>query len=522
MEFLSTTQLFLLLVLAGFIIYLIKTSKEKPKKPTLPPGPKPWPIVGNLPEMLMNKPVFRWMQSVMKDMNTDIACFRLGNVHVITVSSPILAREFLKKQDATFASRPLTECTDYISYGYASTVVVPFGDQWKKMRKIVTNDLLSPFKHQWLQNKRVEEANNLVRYIYNQCVNKDKGGLVDVRLTSQQYCGNAIRRLVFGRRYFGEGRKDCGPGVEEEEYIAAVFDALNYQYCFSIADYLPFLGALDLDGHKKKMKKAMSIIKKYHDPIIEARIQEWKDGKRTEPEDLLDILIMQKDAKGNPLLTTTEIKAQVIELNLATVDNPSNAIEWALAEMINHPDILEKATQELDNVVGKDRLVQESDFPKLNYVKACARETFRLHPVVPYNLPHASVADTVVGNYFIPKGSHVMLSRTGLGRNPEVWKEPLEFRPERHLKSDGSDLPLAEPDLNFISFSTGRRGCPGVMLGSSITVMLFARLLHAFSWTAPPNESSIDLSECHESVALGKPLVALAKPRLPLEVYLTV
>ncbi|KAI4355376.1 hypothetical protein L6164_004157 [Bauhinia variegata] len=233
----------------------------------------------------------------MKDMNTAIACFRLGNAHVISVSSPILAREFFKKQDATFASRPLTECTDHISYGYASTVEVPFREQWKKMRKIVTNDLFSPFKHKWLQNKRAEEAKNLVRYIYNQCVNKDKGGLVDVRLASQHYCGNTIRKLVFGRRFFVEGRKDCGPGPEEEEYITTVFDALNFRYCFSISDYLPFLGALDLDGHKR-MEKAINIIKKFHDPITEERIREWKDGKRIEAEDLLDILITQKDDKG--------------------------------------------------------------------------------------------------------------------------------------------------------------------------------------------------------------------------------
>ena len=54
---------------------------------------------------------------------------------------------------------------------------------------------------------------------------------------------------------------------------------------------------------------------------------------------------------------------------LATVDNPSNAVEWGLAEMINQPELLQKATEELDNVVGNRRLVQESDFPKLNYVQ---------------------------------------------------------------------------------------------------------------------------------------------------------
>ncbi|KAE9598886.1 putative oxidoreductase [Lupinus albus] len=204
---------------------------------------------------------------------------------------------------------------------------------------------------------------------------------------------------------------------------------------------------------------------------------------------------------------------------IASVDNPSNALEWCLAEMLNQPEILEKAVEELDNVVGKGRLVQESDFPKLNYVKACAREAFRLHPIVDFNFAHFAMSDTIVANYFIPKGSHIVIRRQGLGQNPKVWKEPLKFKPERHLKSDGSNLVLAEPSLNFVTFSTGRRGCPGLMLGTSMTVMLFARLLHGFTWSVPPNESCIDLSESDGGTTKAKPLLAFAKPRLSPEVY---
>ncbi|MCI24403.1 isoleucine N-monooxygenase 2-like, partial [Trifolium medium] len=119
------------------------------------------------------------------------------------------------------------------------------------------------------------------------------------------------------------------------------------------------------------------------------------------------------------------------ELIMAMVGNPSNAVEWALAEMINQPELLQRAIEELDNVVGKQRLVQESDIPKLNYVKACVREAFRLHPITAFNTPHVSMKDTMVGNYLIPKGSHILLGRIGLGRNPKVWSEPYKFKPER-------------------------------------------------------------------------------------------
>ncbi|VAI26033.1 unnamed protein product [Triticum turgidum subsp. durum] len=117
----------------------------------------------------------------------------------------------------------------------------------------------------------------------------------------------------------------------------------------------------------------------------------------------------------------------------AIIDNPSNAVEWALAEMINRPEVMQKAIDELDMVVGKERLVQESDISQLNYLKSCIREAFRMHPYHPFNPPHVAMADTTVAGYTIPKGSHVILSRFGLGRNPKIWVEPLEFRPERHL-----------------------------------------------------------------------------------------
>lgn len=167
------------------------------------------------------------------------------------------------------------------------------------------------------------------------------------------------------------------------------------------------------------------------------------------------------------------------DLIYASVDNPSNAVEWALAEMLNQPSLLQKATEEIDMVVGgKHRLVQESDIPKLNYVKACCREAYRLHPIAPFNLPHVALSDTTVAGYHIPKGSHVLLSRVGLGRNQDVWDEPERFDPERHLKDENVDL--LESELRFISFSTGRRGCMGVALGSAMTVMLLARLLQVY------------------------------------------
>ncbi|MED6126774.1 hypothetical protein PIB30_081771 [Stylosanthes scabra] len=518
----SLAILYLLPLLFCIIPLYIKILKhsdlnKKSKKPRLPPGPKPWPIVGSLPQMLANKSTFRWIQNIMNDFDTEITCIQLGNIHVIPVTSPSIAQEILTKQDAIFASRPWNWSNEHVSQGYLTTAITPFGEQWKKMKRVIATELVSPHRLQWLHEKRVEEADNLVRYVYNQC--KNGSARVNIRLAGQHYGGNLVRRLFFNKRYFGNGRQDGGPGAEELEHVEALLNVLKYLFAFSISDYVPLLREFDLDGQKEAMKKATNTIRKYHDPIIEERIHQWKSGTRTHQEDWLDIPVSLKDANNNPLLTMEEIKAQIIELMIATIDNPYNNVEWILSELLNQPELLQKAVEELDNVVGRKKQVQESDIPKLNYVKACVREGFRLHPIVDFIIPHVSVKDTIIANYFIPKGSHVLIRRQGIGQNPRVWDEPLKFKPERHLKKDGSNLNLIELNLRLITFSTGRRSCPGVTLGTTMTVMLFARLVHGFTWCAPSTEPIIDLSECEGDTSKAKPLIALGKPRLPLEVY---
>ncbi|KAH6820386.1 phenylalanine N-monooxygenase-like protein [Perilla frutescens var. hirtella] len=518
-----------LLIALGFAttIFYKWMKLHKSKRSRLPPGPTTeYPLLGSLPEFVKNKnkPTFRWIHKLMQEMDTEIACIRLGNTHVIPVTSPQLACEFLKKQDSIFASRPDVLSARVPSHGYLATIFSPSGDQWKKMRKVMVAEVLSAANHRWLHPKRCAEADHLVRYVYKQCQNPLKEGLVNVRDAAQHYCGNLIRKLVFNKRFFGPGSgDDGGPGIEEREHVGAVFTILFHLYAFSVADYYPWMEVFDFDGHKRIITEAVNVVRKYHDPEIEKRAEMWRRGVREREEDILDVLVNLKDSQNNnPLLSIHEIKAQLIEITLAGIDNPSNAVEWAMAEMINQPNILAKACEELDRVVGKNRLVQESDLPELNYVKACVKEAFRLHPIAPFNPPHLSTEDTVVGGYFIPKGSHVLLSRPGLGRNPRVWEDPLTYKPERHVADGVSEVMLVDNELRMLSFSTGRRGCPGVLLGSTMATILLARLVQGFSWKTPPNEPRIKLVESRGNMLLAEPLIAQAMPRLEPQVYIEI
>lgn len=297
------------------IINKYLTSLRKNNPHSLPPGPKSLPLVGCIFQMLRNKPTFRWMHKLMDEMQTEIACFRLGSTHVIPVTSPELGCEFLKKQDSIFSSRPVCMSAELTSAKYLSAVLSPLGDQQKKMKRIVVSGVLSPAKHHWLHSKRVEEADHLVNYIHNQCKDPATGGVVNIRKAARHYCGNVVRRMFFNKRFFGEGMEDGGPGAEEVEHVEALFTILSYLFAFSLSDYIPWMRNFDIDSHEKILRTAVASVRKYQDPEIEKRIKMWQNGLIKEEGDLLDVLIRLKDNSGGPLLTTEEIKAQIMVKN---------------------------------------------------------------------------------------------------------------------------------------------------------------------------------------------------------------
>jgi hypothetical protein len=110
------------------LVYLVVQTLVPRRRSTstapLPPGAIPWPVVGNLPEMLLSgKPAFRWIHHVMERTGTGITCVKLGGVHVIAINCPSIAREVLKRQDTNFASRSLTLAFETFSGGYMDAIM---------------------------------------------------------------------------------------------------------------------------------------------------------------------------------------------------------------------------------------------------------------------------------------------------------------------------------------------------------------------------------------------------------------
>jgi len=178
----------------------------------------------------------------------------------------------------------------------------------------------------------------------------------------------------------------------------------------------------------------------------------------------------------------------------ASMDTSATVIEWAMSELMKHPPVMKKVQKELKDVVGLERMVEESDLDSLEYLDMVLKENFRLHPVAPLLLPHEAMEDCTVNGFHIPQKSKVIINIWAIGRDPSVWSDAEKFFPERFV---GSDIDVRGRDFQLIPFGSGRRGCPGMQLGLTVVRLVVAQLVHCFDWELPDNmlPNELDMTE---------------------------
>ena len=180
----------------------------------------------------------------------------------------------------------------------------------------------------------------------------------------------------------------------------------------------------------------------------------------------------------------------------AGTETSATTIEWGLAELIKHPEMMRKAREEIESVVGNDRLVEESDIPNLPYVHSIVKETMRLHPTGPL-IVRQSTQDCNVKGYHIPAKSTLFVNVWAIGRDPNYWENPLEFKPERFLDEEGqSPLDLKGHHFELLSFGAGRRSCPGASLALQIIPTTLAGMIQCFEWkVGEEGKGVVDMEE---------------------------
>lgn len=201
---------------------------------------------------------------------------------------------------------------------------------------------------------------------------------------------------------------------------------------------------------------------------------------------------------------------------IAGTETTSSTVEWGIAEIVKNPTIHTKLTAELDRVVGCDRFVEESDIPNLPYFQATVKELFRIHPATPLLLPRRNDQDCYVSGYHIPKHTTVFVNVWGMGRDPKLWEDPMEFRPERF---EGLEMDVKGQDFELLPFGSGRRLCAGMRMGHTMVHYELASLVQAFEWEIEREMVEDDREKIGIGLQKKRSLVGIPKPRLPGFVY---
>ncbi|KAJ7976844.1 Cytochrome P450 [Quillaja saponaria] len=464
-----------------FLIWLISTilfraifSKTR-TKPNLPPSPLAFPIIGHI-HLLGPKTHLAFHK--LSNRYGPIFQLYLGSLPCVVVSSSEIAKEILKTNEISFADRKANTAVSYLTYGSSDFGFAPYGAYWKFIKKLCMSELLNGRMLDQLLPIRQEEINRLLQMIQ---MNAESGEAVDISGELVRLSSSIITRMSISKR--------CTDSDEEAHNIRKlVKESSKLSARFNLSDYHWLFKKLDVQGLNKGLKEVRdgfdAILERTIDEHLEARKKKTAGGA---PKDILDVLLnILEDESSEIKLTRINIKAFFMDLLSGGTDTSAITAEWVLAELINHPTIMEKARKEIDSVVGKDRVVLESDIANLPYIQAVVKETLRLHTPASIVARQSSESCNIVG-YDIPANTKVFVNVWALGRDPKYWDNPLEFNPERFLSQKGTGVATSQLDVrgqnyHLLPFGSGRRGCPGASLALNIVQTTVAALIQCFEW----------------------------------------
>lgn len=171
-------------------------------------------------------------------------------------------------------------------------------------------------------------------------------------------------------------------------------------------------------------------------------------------------------------------------------DTSSAVVEWAMTELMRHPEAMKKTQDEVRSLVENKEIVEESDLDQLHYLKSVIKETMRIHPPVPLLVQRETMQECEINGYRIPAKTRLFINTLAIGRDPDVWERADEFYPERFMDSS---IDYKGHDFQFIPFGAGRRICPGMHAGILVVELALANLLHRFNWELPKGISKEDI-----------------------------
>jgi cytochrome P450 len=421
------------------------------KNPPTAPG---WPLIGNLPARIRN-PLGFYLDLSMK--HGPVVATKIGPWRVYSVSDPEGIKRVL-----------LDNASNYVK-----------GDIWEKFKPLLGNGLLSSDGEFWKRQRKLAQP------AFHR---KNIEGMVD------QIRGSASRVLGdWGR--FEDGREfniheqmrkltiavstSCFLGLDlsaEADDVGHALDLIHAEGLRRVFNLIPFRERMPLPGQRKALA-ALSFLDELVNRIIEKR------RKSTElHQDFLSLMMRSKDEGSGEVMTSTQLRDEVMTLFLAGYDTSANVLGWTWYLLLSNPEALERVRAEIDAVVG-DAEPRTEHLMSLSYLHRTLQEAMRLYPPV-CTFSRSVVQDDEILGFRVRAGSVIAINPYMMHHHPKFWPDPERFDPDRFLESESA----GRHKYLYIPFGAGPRGCIGRDFAMIELTMAIVMVLQRYSLSLVPNQ----------------------------------
>lgn len=483
-----------LVVLALVLVKLILQSK---RTPPLPPGPKGYPLIGNVLDMPTER---EWLTFAnWGDAWGDICSVTVMGQPIVVLNSRRVVCEILDKKSSIYSDRPVLQMGGELVGWKNTLVLLPYGDRFRRYRRLFHSLVGS---HATIKSFLPMEEMETRRFLQRVLAKPE-----DLQTHIRKTAGAIILRISHGY----EVKENNDPFIELADKATEQFSLATAPGRF-LVDFVPALryvpSWLPGAGFQKKAASWASTLSEMVERPHNFVKQQIAAG--TAATSFSSTLLESKRLTDEEEF---DLKWSAASLYAGASDTTVSAIYSFFLAMTLYPDVAKKAQGEIDSVVGNHRLPTYADREFLPYVDALVKEIFRWNTVVPTAVPHRAAQDDVQDGYFIPKGSLVIPNIWKLAHDPKVYDDPFTFKPERFIATGTRP---AEPDPRQVCFGFGRRICPGLHL-ADVSVFISCVLSLAVFDITKCVENGIVVEPVHDSttgtISHPKPFKCSIKPR---------
>ncbi|XP_069722520.1 cytochrome P450 1A4-like [Phaenicophaeus curvirostris] len=480
----STTEVLLVAVIFCLVFLLIQSLKQHvPKGMKSPPGPRGYPILGNVLELRKDPHL---VLTRLSQKYGDVMEVKIGTRPVLVLSGLETIKQALVKQGEDFMGRPDLHSFQYISNGQSLAFSPDSGEVWKARRKLAQNALktfsIAPSPNSsstcLLEEHVSKEANYLVTK-FLQLMEKEKS--IDLTRYLVVSVANVICAMCFGKRYDHNDQEllnIVSLGNEFGEVAASG----------NPADFIPILQYLPSRTMQvfKDVNRRLSV-------FVQKIVQDhYTSFDKEHIRDITDSLIehCQENSVAEEAripISDEKIISILNDLFGAGFDTVATAISWSIMYAALYPDIQKKIQEELDQTIGWERRPRLSDRTMLPYTEAFILEMFRHSSFLPFTIPHSTTKATTLNGYYIPKDTCVFVNQWQVNHDEKLWKDPSSFNPKRFLNAAGTEISRTESDKVMI-FGLGKRRCIGESIGRWEVFLFLTTMLQQLEFSLCPGE----------------------------------